>query len=53
MDSEGCVKIDTFEVSQPDLLTVNITENSYLYLQMLMGEYLDILIDGRNFLISL
>ena len=28
MDSEGCVKIDTFEVSQPDLLTINITENN-------------------------
>ena len=33
MDSEGCVKIDTFEVSQPDLLTINITENNgILYL---------------------
>ena len=27
-DSEGCVKVDTFEVSQPDLLTVNITDNN-------------------------
>ena len=27
-DSEGCSKIDTFEVTQPDLLTVNITSNN-------------------------
>ena len=27
-DNESCVKIDTFEVTQPDLLTVNITNNN-------------------------
>lgn len=27
-DNESCVKIDTFEVTQPDLLTVNITDNN-------------------------
>ncbi len=27
-DGEGCSKVDTFEVTQPDLLTVNITNNN-------------------------
>ena len=52
-DSEGCVKVDTFEVSQPDLLTVNITDNNATLTQMLMVEFLVTHTDGKSFLINL
>ena len=48
MTCEGCVKVDTFEVSQA-MLTVNITDNNGTLTEMLMVEYLVIHIDGKVF----